>query len=79
MLISFQGFGHGDSTDFKDWTDSFDRIGFCSRQLSGGFFKESEYWILNLVLDFLRIGFFWFLSKDWILVVSQGLVFVWSF
>jgi hypothetical protein len=28
MLISFQGFGHGDSTDFKDWTDSFNRIGF---------------------------------------------------
>lgn len=40
MLISFQGFGHGDSTDFKDWTDSFNRIGFCSRQLSGGFSKN---------------------------------------
>ena len=62
MLISFQGFGHGDSTDFKDWTDSFNRIGFRSRQLSGWFFQ-----ILDFKLrSFLRIGFLWFLSKDWI-------------
>jgi len=57
MLISFQGFGHGDSTDFKDWTDSFNRIGFRSRQLSGWFFQ---------ILDFkLRV-----FSKDWVSLVS---------
>jgi len=66
MLISFQGFGHGDSTDFKDWTDSFNRIGFRSRQLSGWFFQILDF----KQRSFLRIWFFWSFSKDWIWIGS---------
>jgi len=63
MLISFQGFGHGDSTDFKDLDGFFqqDWISVFSllRQLP------------ELILDFKLMVFskelvFWFLSKDWI-------------
>jgi len=74
MLISFQGFGHGDSTDFKDLDGFFqqDWISVFSllRQLP------------ELILDFKlmvfskELVFFGFFLRIGSGSVSQGLVFL---
>lgn len=42
MLISFQGFGHGDSTDFKDWTGFFQKDWILVPIVIGRFFQCSD-------------------------------------